>query len=327
MRRAYLTRCIRIGPDKPPIPAVIRHGARKEIEGMNPVPGTSEADPTPWRGNATALIYTSEASPNIACVEAMAAAGFRPLAPRLLSGRRAELPAPADIALLAFETADDPMIEAFMNEIVPELDALDIPIVATLSPAQIDLVACGLLPFGAELLCDPETGDIRRALERARERPAHRLHDAASDRLRLLHDDVKRLAATLRDIVAPEPPQRGAMPPPRIDAPAVRALIRRRRLRDRFFESGMFADPAWDILLDLYAAHLEGGEVCVSSLCYAAAVPPTTALRWIGTMSEGGLLERRADERDRRRHFIRLTDRAIAAMNGYFLSRASERSH
>jgi hypothetical protein len=40
----------------------------------------------------------------------------------------------------------------------------------------------------------------------------------------------------------------------------------------------LFADPGWDILLDLYAARQEGKQVSVSSLCIAAAVPPTTAL-------------------------------------------------
>jgi hypothetical protein len=38
-------------------------------------------------------------------------------------------------------------------------------------------------------------------------------------------------------------------------------------------------------------------------------VPPTTALRWIGQMTEAGLLERVEDETDRRRAFIALTDK------------------
>ncbi|MGJ3628472.1 hypothetical protein AB5I41_18845 [Sphingomonas sp. MMS24-JH45] len=39
------------------------------------------------------------------------------------------------------------------------------------------------------------------------------------------------------------------------------------------------------MLLDLFAAELERARVSVSSLCIAAAVAPTTALRWIGRMA------------------------------------------
>ena len=47
-------------------------------------------------------------------------------------------------------------------------------------------------------------------------------------------------------------------------------------------------------------------------------MPPTTALRWIGQMTESGLLERVEDETDRRRAFITLTDKAADAMARYF---------
>src|SRR3546814_13384386 len=61
------------------------------------------------------------------------------------------------------------------------------------------------------------------------------------------------------------------------------------------------------MLLNLFAADLEGGRVSVSSLCIAAAVAPTTALRWIGRMTEAGLLDRAPDPDDRRRPFVMLT--------------------
>lgn len=108
--------------------------------------------------------------------------------------------------------------------------------------------------------------------------------------------------------------ERPALPDPRI----VRRIIRHRQLRARFFDGGLFADPAWDILLDLTAARAEQARVSVTSLCIAAGVPPTTALRWIGQMVETGLLERVEDEIDRRRAFIGLTDRAADAMARYF---------
>ncbi|HEY9091871.1 hypothetical protein [Parasphingorhabdus sp.] len=103
-----------------------------------------------------------------------------------------------------------------------------------------------------------------------------------------------------------------------VTADEVRGLIKARRLRDQYFDAELFADPAWDMLLDLMAARLEGIEVAVSSLCIAASVPPTTALRWIKTMTEERIFIRRADERDGRRIFIELSDDATAAMVGYF---------
>lgn len=101
---------------------------------------------------------------------------------------------------------------------------------------------------------------------------------------------------------------------PEPDAATIRALLRARRARDRFFASDLFSDPAWDMLLDLAAARLEGRQVSVSSLCIAAAVPTTTALRWIKRMCDDGLLVRIEDPADRRRAFIAMSDATSAAM-------------
>ena len=107
---------------------------------------------------------------------------------------------------------------------------------------------------------------------------------------------------------------RPALPDPRL----VRKIIRQRQLRARFFEGDLFADPAWDMLLDLTAARAEHKRVSVTSLCIASGVPPTTALRWISQMTEAGLFCRAEDETDRRRAFITLSDKATEAMAHYF---------
>lgn len=107
---------------------------------------------------------------------------------------------------------------------------------------------------------------------------------------------------------------RPALPDPRL----VRRVIRQRQLRARFFDGDLFADPAWDMLLDLTAARAEHARVSVTSLCIASGVPPTTALRWIGQMIDAGLLQRVEDEADRRRAFITLTDKAADAMARFF---------
>ena len=110
------------------------------------------------------------------------------------------------------------------------------------------------------------------------------------------------------------------MPDPRL----VRQVIRQRQARARFFDAELFADPAWDMLLDLAAARVEHKRVSVTSLCIASGVPPTTALRWIGQMTQAGLFERVEDEADRRRAFIALSDKAADAMAQYFAEVGSE---
>jgi hypothetical protein len=112
---------------------------------------------------------------------------------------------------------------------------------------------------------------------------------------------------------------RQPLPDPRL----VRRIIRQRQLRARFFHGDLFADPAWDMLLDLTAARAEQIRVSVTSLCIASGVPPTTALRWIGQMIEAGLFERMEDDTDRRRAFIALSDRAADAMARYFIELGS----
>ncbi|MGV1681722.1 hypothetical protein [Sphingopyxis sp. NJF-3] len=101
-------------------------------------------------------------------------------------------------------------------------------------------------------------------------------------------------------------------------AKLVRRLIRKRRQRDQFFPSDLFADPAWDMMLDLYAAHYERREISVSSLCIAAAVPATTALRWIKTMVDDGRFVRVADPDDGRRIIVSLADDTRCRLDEYF---------
>jgi hypothetical protein len=104
------------------------------------------------------------------------------------------------------------------------------------------------------------------------------------------------------------------------DPQMVRQVIANRQARARFFDAELFGDPAWDMLLDLTAAHGEGAQVSVTSLCIAASVPATTALRWLTQMVESGIFVRVPDPADKRRAFIALSDRSLAAMAGYFSS-------
>ena len=182
------------------------------------------------------------------------------------------------------------------------------------------------------MLVDPTPADRAAALAIAtakRGGPA-RLHDVASEpsaaRLRQLSDEVSRIAATLARLsVGPGSPaaNRNEAPAesgsvPAVDIETIRQVIRARRLRARYFDEELFADPAWDMLLDLLQAEIAQLRVPVSSLCIAAAVPATTALRWIKTMTDAGLFLRRADPHDGRRVFIELSRSASDGMRRYF---------
>jgi DNA-binding MarR family transcriptional regulator len=98
----------------------------------------------------------------------------------------------------------------------------------------------------------------------------------------------------------------------------VRSILRARLDRGRFISSDLFADPAWDMLLALYAAELGQQRVPVSSLCVASNVPMTTALRWIAHLEREKLIARTPDPLDARRFFLSLTRSASEALAQYF---------
>lgn len=101
---------------------------------------------------------------------------------------------------------------------------------------------------------------------------------------------------------------------------SVRSIIRRRQRRSDFLDSELFADPSWDILLDLTLAKLEGEAVPVSSACAAAQVPYTTALRYVKQLVDTGLVFRWKDPTDQRRVLLELEDRTFDAMTRYLVA-------
>mgnify|MGYP003575969832 FL=1 len=105
---------------------------------------------------------------------------------------------------------------------------------------------------------------------------------------------------------------------------AVRGTLQARMLRGRFFNARLFADPAWDMLLELYVAAITQRRLTISRLSERCAVPMTTTLRWINALENEGLAEREAVRLDRRRIFVQLSKRGIKAMDAYFDSLPDE---
>ncbi len=141
--------------------------------------------------------------------------------------------------------------------------------------------------------------------------------------LQRLSDDVCRIATRLAEFSAGSSEVEPAAPfldqgkEPNVSLSTVRQVIRARQIRAKYFAEDLFSDPAWDMLLDLLRAEIVRQRVSVSSLCVAAAVPPTTALRWINTLTSAGLFVRRPDPRDGRRVFIELSPSASLSLRHY----------
>lgn len=143
-----------------------------------------------------------------------------------------------------------------------------------------------------------------------------------SDELRQLSEQVAR-SVEAGQVSSPGPTE---LPLPDgqyfVNADKIRSIIRVRRLRTKFFDQDLFADPAWDILLALLEAEIRQVRVTISSLCESAAVPATTALRWITILNDRNLIHRRKDVHDRRRVFAELTPETSHKLR-QFLSEAT----
>jgi hypothetical protein len=181
-------------------------------------------------------------------------------------------------------------------------------------PGLIDVVTARIADIGVRILVDPEGGELEAALEDLLAPPPPLTSDSSREEEQRLSDEVGLIARRLPPSAQEaEPMVEGSA----ADARLVQAMLRLRRLRGQHFVPSLFADPAWDILLDLMGARLGRRSVSASSLCIAAAVPATTALRWIAHMTKQELLVRRPDPRDGRRVFIALSEQAAVVMHNY----------
>lgn len=94
----------------------------------------------------------------------------------------------------------------------------------------------------------------------------------------------------------------------------LKRIVVGRTVRNRIFGQDLFADPAWDMMLDLAIAMAENRRISISSLCIAANVPTTTALRHIKAMKDDGYLIIVGDPEDGRRKHVMLSENAYEMM-------------
>ena len=148
--------------------------------------------------------------------------------------------------------------------------------------------------------------------------------EARAELLLQLSKDVSRIAGSLAQLsIGAEVPRRYNEPfsnENELEVPVERVnwLIQARRTRARYLTPDLFADPAWDILLDLLRAEIAHERISVSSACIAAAVPTTTGLRWLKALEQHGLVVRQRDHHDARRTYVALTKDTSMALRRYF---------
>ena len=129
-------------------------------------------------------------------------------------------------------------------------------------------------------------------------------------------DDASSIARS-EHVLAGHEPETGELVLRDTGLAIARWWLKARRLREETFGPGLFADPAWDILLDLYSAAARGESVPTSSLAHAARVPHSTAIRWAKLLTKAGIVVRERDPRDARRVLVSLSAAATALMEGY----------
>ena len=305
--------------------------------------GASDSRPRDFSGQPVVLVFADSLSARRRGETAIAAAGWRLGCSLALSEaiERIDLQAGVDAVLIELDDASNGVLDALLDRVERDAAAGAYRTIVSFPPQAIDAVTARITHPDITLLCDPDPLTRAAGLGAALARRGPWLNEEtneASGKLQRFGVEVGRIARALAAIageaqadgdfgahggsgrVSDRAPGFAAEPADLSIVPAetIRRTIRARRLRERFFDAASFADPAWDMLLDLMAARIEGREVAVSSLCIAAAVPPTTALRWIRSMTEAGLFIRRADPADGRRVYIELSEEAARGMAGYF---------
>jgi len=133
------------------------------------------------------------------------------------------------------------------------------------------------------------------------------------------------------DDLEPAPQVSDRKPDPEIgtgDSTWVRRVINSLRAigfaRAKHLPCELFADPCWDMLLDLYHCALTNSEATVTSLGAASGVPLTTALRRIAELEELGLVARSRDSEDKRRTVMTLTEAGLKAIEGFLIDYAKD---
>jgi DNA-binding MarR family transcriptional regulator len=100
---------------------------------------------------------------------------------------------------------------------------------------------------------------------------------------------------------------------------SIARYIDARRARAMLLGQNLFSDPAWDILLLLYQAELEGRALALEQLSETLRLSMSVIVGQVGVLERRGLLdEHHSSPNSRRRRTIRPSPLAIDAMSSWF---------
>jgi hypothetical protein len=94
------------------------------------------------------------------------------------------------------------------------------------------------------------------------------------------------------------------------------SIVELRRARADMFGADLFADPAWDILLQLFAARFGGRRLGLDDL--VAVCPRTTLARWTAVLERRGLVVCNLDCSDPQNFSLEISADAAAKMSILF---------
>jgi hypothetical protein len=68
------------------------------------------------------------------------------------------------------------------------------------------------------------------------------------------------------------------------------AILAFRRSRSKILPPELFAEPAWDLLLELFVADAQGRRLTARQVCDRANVPPSVMSRWLKHLSQNSFV-------------------------------------
>ena len=116
----------------------------------------------------------------------------------------------------------------------------------------------------------------------------------------------------------------GLMPPSEVgsrtfhtEVDHVLRVLAARRIRVQQLGADLVSDPAWDLLLQAFAADLAQATISASDLCRGTPVPETTTMRWVKKLEEDGWFQR-SDAQNGESEEIRLSPEGSMRLRHYF---------
>jgi DNA-binding MarR family transcriptional regulator len=95
-----------------------------------------------------------------------------------------------------------------------------------------------------------------------------------------------------------------------------REILALRQKRAELLGPSMFGEPAWEMLLQLYAM-AGASRQSMSRLAQLSGTSKATALRWIDYLLDRGLISRQPHPTDLRTAFVELTDKGREKLEAY----------